>query len=143
MKHAYKHYRGRDRQTLQAILRDKGFRSTEGRLKLLSILKSVKKPLSVSEVVGRIGSNLDEVNVYRALDALSSRGIFVRRDLRQRGVSYEYSHSHHHHLICDNCGEKEDVEYCSAQDMERKILKNSRQFRLINTHSLEFFGVFN
>ena len=137
----YKYYRGKDRKVLQAALRDHGFRSTEGRLALLSILKSEHAPLSVPVLMKKLGNNLDEVNVYRALEALSDKGLLARSDLRQGGARYEYAHSHHHHLICKDCGLTEDVEECADKRMEQKALGNSRAFAAIQTHALEFFGL--
>ena len=134
-------YKGSDRKELQAALRDKGFRSTEGRLKLLSILKSADHPLAVPEVSRALRSALNFVNVYRALEALSDKGLLVRRDLRLGSACYEYPHSHHHHLVCNECGSTEDVPRCDDRDMEERVLKDSRSFASVNTHSLEFFGV--
>src|SRR3990167_2075319 len=70
----YKYYKGGDRKALQAILRDHGFYSTEGRLQLLSFLKKASAPISVPEVCSRIGRNLVEANVYRAREAFSATG---------------------------------------------------------------------
>ncbi len=111
-------YHSKDRKFLQATLRDKGFRSTEGRLRLLSLFKSADKPLSVTEVSELLRGTLNFVNVYRALEALCAKGLLVRRDLRQGGAYYEYPHSHHHHLICDDCGRTEDVKYCNAKNLK-------------------------
>src|SRR3989344_392349 len=131
----YKYYRGKDRKVLQAALRDHGFRSTEGRLALLSILKSEHAPLSVPGLMKKLGNNLDEVNVYRALEALSEKGLLARSDLRQGGARYEYAHSHHHHLICNDCGFMEDVEVCAGKRMELTVLNHSRAFAKVNTHA--------
>src|SRR3989344_4705839 len=140
MVYGYKFYRGNDRKALQALLRDHGFYSTEGRLQLLSFLKKASAPVSVSQVAKRVGKNLVEANIYRALEALSDVGVLVRSDVRRGGVHYEYPHSHHHHIVCERGGRTEDVEYCDARRMENKVLENSRTFAKINTHSLEFFG---
>lgn len=130
-----------DRKQLQAVLRDKGFRSTEGRLRLLSILRAAQRPLAIKEVARHPSNDLDDANLYRALEALSRSGILLRSDLRQRGVLYEYSHSHHHHLTCGTCGHSEDVGLCAGVDLERQVLALSRGFASVKTHSLEFFGL--
>lgn len=140
MMRGYKYYKGGDRKSLQALLRSNGFYSTEGRLQLLSFLKKAPAPVSVPEVAKHIGKNLVEANVYRALEALSAAGALVRRDMQRGSVHYEYPHSHHHHLICRDCGRTEDVEHCTDKDMEKKVLRSSRAFASVNTHSLEFFG---
>ena len=137
----YKYYRGEDRRELQAALRDRGFRSTEGRLELLSILKRAHKPLPVAKITGQLRSNLDEVNVYRALEALCGKGLLTRSDMRQGGARYEYAHLHHHHLVCGDCGLTEDMEDCADKRMEKRALDNSHAFATIRTHALEFFGL--
>ncbi|MBI4080132.1 transcriptional repressor [Candidatus Kaiserbacteria bacterium] len=143
MKQGYKYYKGEDRRALQALLRDHGFYSTEGRLQLLSFLKKASSPVSVPEATKRIGKNLVEANVYRALEALSHAGVLVRSDIRQASVHYEYPHSHHHHLICSDCGRSEEVDDCDDKSMERRVLANSRSFAVVRTHALEFFGQCN
>ncbi len=56
-------YRSGDRKQLQHILRDAGFRSTEGRLALLAALKRTHKPRSVEARAGEGGARHDEANV--------------------------------------------------------------------------------
>lgn len=121
------------------MLRDKGFRSTEGRLALLGFLKTTDKPSSVPEITARLGKNLDEVNVYRALEALTRAKILARSDVRRGGAHYEFIHGHHHHIVCNTCGHTEDIENCDNEKMETKALKRS-SFAAIDTHALEFFG---
>ena len=140
MKTRQRDYADSDRAALQAILRDHGFRSTEGRLRLISLLKGAHGPLSVPEIAARMNESLDEVNVYRALEALTHAGIFVRTDLRHGGAHYEFAHAHHHHLVCSRCGETEDVSDCIGKNVEQRVIGNSKNFASINTHSLEFFG---
>lgn len=134
-------YDGKDRKELQAALRNNGFRSTEGRLKLLSILKSADRPLSVPDVSVSLRTALNFVNVYRSLEALTKRGLLLRSDLRSGGASYEYPHSHHHHLVCNDCGRTEDVTHCTDRRIEEKVLRDSHTFASVDTHALEFFGL--
>lgn len=135
-----KYYRGADRKALQALLRDRGFYSTEGRLQLLSLMKRSAKPLSVSEVHARLGGWLDEANVFRALEALVGAGLLARADMRSAGTRYEFVRAHHHHLVCGACGRTEDVESCDERRLERATLKRSKNFASIQAHALEFFG---
>lgn len=134
-----KYYRGKDRRELQSTLRNRSFRSTEGRLGLLGILKRSQVPLSVPEIARRLGKNLNEVNVYRALEALTRVGILTRSDVRRGGAHYEFAQHHHHHVICRSCGKTEDVEDCEGDKLETRVLASS-SFARIDTHALEFFG---
>ncbi len=135
-----KYYGGSDRAQLQALLRDHGFYSTEGRLQLLSFLKKTARPVSVPELTERIGKKLVEVNIYRALESLSRKGILVRSDIRHGGAHYEYPHSHHHHVVCSDCGVTEEIDVCAGKSIERRALRDSTVFGAIRTHALEFFG---
>ena len=135
-----KYYRGGDRKALQAQLRDKGFRSTEGRLELLAILKQSGRPLSVATIAQRMGTNLDEVSVYRALEALARVGLLVRVDLRRGGAHYEFAHAHHHHLTCTDCGRVADLDLCVDVSLEARALRQASAFASVRTHALEFFG---
>lgn len=139
-----KYYRGGDRKQLQALLRESGFRSTEGRLKLLSVLRESGRPMSVHEISGECGKDLEVVNVYRALEALSAAGLLLRTDLRKGGAHYEFKDEHHHHHVtCNECGVSEDVSVCSGASMESRVLRDSRKFARVQTHALEFFGTCN
>lgn len=135
-------YRGTDRKALQALLRDHGFRSTEGRLNLLAVLKAAHRPMAVPEACRMVGGALDMVNVYRALEALTGAGILTRTDLRKGGAHYEFLHEghHHHHITCTDCGTTEDVEGCEDAAIESKVLRRSRSFSTVESHALEFFG---
>ncbi|OGG45631.1 hypothetical protein A2673_02620 [Candidatus Kaiserbacteria bacterium RIFCSPHIGHO2_01_FULL_50_13] len=134
-------YSGADRKVLQALLRDHGFRSTEGRLKLLAMLKSADEPLSSALIVGRMQNNLNRVNAYRALDALAKAGILARSDMRRGGTRYEYVRHHHHHVVCESCGYTEAMHSCDNKRLETMALTQSYKFSKINTHSMEFFGI--
>jgi Fur family zinc uptake transcriptional regulator len=136
----YKFYSGVDRKKLQAILRDRGFRSTEGRLTMLSVIKASHQPLGVADIATKCGSNLDETNVYRALEALTMAGILNRTDLRLGGAHYEFNQHHHHHVTCTGCGTVKDLDMCEFDDVAKKALRQVRGFASINSHSLELFG---
>ncbi len=133
-------YRGADRKELQTILRDHGFRSTEGRLAMLSVLRSSHGPLSVPTVAVKCGARLDRVNVYRALEALANAAILNRTDLRQGGAHYEFNDHHHHHLTCTDCGTVKDVEACEFNKVATAALREISGFAKVNSHSFELFG---
>lgn len=133
-------YTGKDRKALQALLRDHGFYSTEGRLEMLSLLKKAHRPVSVPGIVAQLTERLDQVNVYRALEALTKKEILTRSDVRHGGAHYEFAEGHHHHLVCNECGKTEDVQLCADTALEARALQHSDSFALIQTHALEFFG---
>jgi len=135
-------YHSEDRKALQNILRDSGFRSTEGRLFLLSTLKSAQKPLSVETLARRVGTRLDEVNVYRALESFAEAHIARRVDLQHGHAHYEFVHGDdHHHIVCTSCQKVEDFMGCEYEKLIGKALKQTRGFAKVTDHSLELFGL--
>ena len=135
-------YSGEDRKQLQHLLRDAGFRSTEGRLALLSALKRSQKPLSVETLARQLKSRLDEVNVYRALEAFTVAGIARHVDLQHGHAHYEFARGDdHHHIVCTSCQKVEDFTGCEYEKLVGNALRQPRAFSKVRSHSLELFGL--
>lgn len=128
---------------LGELFRTNGFRITTGRMKLLQLLSKAQKPLSVLEISKRWKTKApNQTTLYRTLTALAKAGIVKRVDLNTSAVHFEYTPGlpHHHHVICTDCGVIEDVEDCSVEKLQTQIMHESKRFKSIYSHSLEFFG---
>lgn len=125
------------------LLRGNGYRVTPGRLSLLQVLAKADRPLAIHDIVHELGARLNQATVYRALEALVGVDIVRRVDMQHVHAHYELSSKeiHHHHLICKKCGQVEDVERCDVTDIERTVLRKSKSFAAVHSHSLEFFGL--
>jgi Fur family ferric uptake transcriptional regulator len=125
------------------LLRAYGLRATTGRSTLLTMLSKEEKPLSVTAIKKKVGSSLDTVTVYRALESLESVGIVERVDLGHDHTHYEMvsGRRHHHHAVCRDCGLVEDIEVPHAKNPRREALAATKQFSTINRYSLSFFGL--
>lgn len=42
--------------------------------------------------------------------------------------------------LCKKCGKIEDAVNCEPRNIEKIVLKDSKNFKKIRSHSLEFFG---
>lgn len=127
------------------ILRAKKLKATPRRVLLLKALHKTQRPLSVEALRLTLGGRMNEVTIYRALDALVREGLVVRIGISNIREHYEIvpltrAH-HHHHLVCSTCGDVEDVDVPEPTDFEKNILKQSKRFKKITSHSLEFFGL--
>lgn len=92
-------------------LRAAGSRATPGRLALLGVLERAKRPLTVGEMEAKL-SDLNQVTLYRALEALSAAGL-LRQGMRDGVMQYEHAAKpHHHHLVCSDCGEAVQCGMC-------------------------------
>lgn len=123
------------------LLHTNGYRITERRVTLLTHLKETKKPVTVSELQEALG--MDKVTLYRALEEFVHSKILTKVNLQGKASYYEFTHQdhHHHHLVCEKCGKIEDIKYCHEEHLQREVLKQSKTFSSITSHSLEFFGI--
>ncbi|HRH55245.1 MAG TPA: Fur family transcriptional regulator [Candidatus Paceibacterota bacterium] len=125
------------------LLRNAGLRSTEGRLALLDALAKESAPVTVETLVKRLGSALNQVSVYRALEALVEANIVARVDLGHEHAHFELlsGRPHHHHAVCRSCGLVEDIQVPHAPSPQKAALKTATKFAFIDRYSFEFFGL--
>ena len=129
-------------ENIGQILRKSGYRATEPRLAVLTLLKKEHRPMSAQEIIDATKPNIDQSTIYRTLKSLKNKGIVRQVDLRHNHAHYEFADpAYHHHLICLRCGQIEGVRHCNVVDVENTILKHARHFSAITTHALELYGI--
>jgi Fur family ferric uptake transcriptional regulator len=78
--------------------------------------------------------------VYRALDRLVTAGKISVSDIGQGAAVYEQVRSHlHHHLVCQNCGQIENLDRAIVGDFLQKISQGSAY--QVTTNHLVIFGI--
>lgn len=130
-------------KSTEDVLRSGGFRATKSRRALLRLLEKAGTPLSIQQIALAWGKTAPNITtLYRSLTDLSSAGIVRRIDLNTGTAHFEYSPSrpHHHHIVCNDCGKVEELEYCAVGGLEKKLQQTSKYFKDIYSHNLEFFG---
>jgi len=127
---------------LREILRKSGHKATVPRLAILAIFKKNRKPMSAQEIINALPADFDQATVYRTVKSLNAKGVLRQIDLRHNHAHYELADlDDHHHLVCLRCGRIEDVEHCGVEAMQAAMLRNTRHFAEIKTHTLEFYGI--
>lgn len=130
------------KEDFQVILKSKGFKATPMRLRLMETLAKNRIPLGTKEILSSFPApRPNEVTLYRALKDLSEAGVIARVDLRDDRAYYEYKGGHHHHIVCKKCRKIEDFADCNLAIVMQKAILKSKEFKTVNEHSLEFFGV--
>ena len=123
-------------------LKDKGYKITVARKKMVDILAGTKKPLSAKEILAilkRKGLSVNKTTVYRELQFLIDEGFLKKIHLNPEETSYEPEELiHHHHLVCEVCGRIDSITDCLAEKFEDKVFKK-KGFK-IKKHNLEFYG---
>jgi Fe2+ or Zn2+ uptake regulation protein len=125
------------------LLRGAGMRATPGKIQLLSVLEKEPKPLTVYEIEDKLGGTMNQVTVYRSLDALYKAQIVKRVNLEHDHAHFELAagREHHHHAVCRNCGYIENIEIPHATKPEQEAMKQTKGFAMLDSYSLEFFGM--
>lgn len=121
------------------LIKSKGQRVTSQKKEVLCALQ--KKPLTVADIFESVNTKkmkVDKATIYRILTGFMKLGIVKEIYLKDREARYELSNSgHHHHLVCEQCGDIEDVALC--EELLLKEVRKQSSFK-IKSHSLEFFG---
>jgi len=125
---------------VEHTLKKHNLKITAPRRIILKALQDTNKPLTAEELQKVIGRAVDFATIYRNLQTLVEKGIVYQTDFRDRKAYYEYQDKHHHHVICTDCGKKEETDICINT---KEISKNLTNFKTINSHVLEFFGICN
>lgn len=124
-------------------LRDVNLKATPVRLEILKLLEVSDKPVDVASIIYYLSNkniDADPATVFRIINLFTSRGITRQIQLHEGRFRYELaSKADHHHLICQKCGNIEDISDCNIDILEKEI-DRKKGFR-VSYHSLEFFGV--
>lgn len=120
-----------------------GERVTRQRLLIADELATAGMQLSAQELYERIRAHHPEVGratVYRVLEALVDVG--AARRLERPGHVYAYvacDPQHHHHLVCNRCGQVEEIGEQFVQELSDGI---ARRYKFkIEDSTLDFYGL--
>ena len=130
------------KQDFKKILHDAGLKSTSPRLIVFKTLSEIKHPETAQEIHKRL-KKLDLVTLYRTLASFEKNQLVKRVDLHKDAVYYELNKDHHHHIVCTDCGKLEDFELCDMDKLTKKIVAKASNFKSVQEHALELFGVCN
>ena len=132
----------KNEESLKNLLRKNGMRATPARVAILTVLEKTHAPLSVEEVTQKIRTTrADTATVYRTLNAFVKAGIARRIEFQHGHAHYERAGHHHHHITCQMCGRVEDVGRVHKGDIEKSALQQSKHFRDVSDHAIEFYGI--
>ena len=129
-------------QTFRDTLSKRRLKLTPERLYIFRILKDLKKPCSMAELVDLSRGTVDRSTVYRTIELFEKTQITVRVNT---GWKYKIELSdkfspHHHHMSCTNCSNVVSFEESQAFLDELHSLEKRYGFTT-GTHSLELTGL--
>lgn len=126
--------------TLKSI----GSRNTSARNAVLEVLTKHKKPLSIKDIMKHSSVKANESTIYRVMNFFVEQGIAVPIFIQKDITFYELAHADdHHHIVCTSCKKVSDFHGCGIESLISKALKQNPNFKKVNAHSIELFGVCN
>ncbi|MEK7573075.1 MAG: Fur family transcriptional regulator [Patescibacteria group bacterium] len=118
-------------------------KATPARKAILDFLESEDRPLdvvSIFEYLKKRKVNADIATVFRIINKFTDKGLTKKIEFKEGKFRYElFAKDEHHHLVCNNCGNIEDISDCNISSLEKDIEKK-KKFK-VRSHSLEFFGL--
>lgn len=137
------------RQELSEILRNKGFRLTPQREKILDIFYELPagEHLSAEELQGHLRQDASDISLatsYRTLKLLASLGVLRELDFAEDHKHYELARNPkapHHHIICLDCGKTEEFESEEIVRLSEELAKE-RGFEIVDVQ-LKLFAICN
>lgn len=118
-------------------------RATPARIALMQLLEKSDKPLDVSSMIEFLDQKdikTDPATVFRIVNMFTEKGLVKPIQLHEGKFRYELAaKANHHHLVCERCGDIQDISDCNIDVLENHIEKK-KKFK-VTSHSLEFFGI--
>jgi len=128
---------------ITSLIQESGLRATKPRIAVLSFLHKQKHPVSIQDIAGHLDGIVDQVTVYRIIDAAKKIDLVKEIHFGTGSIFYELTpdgHGHHH-VVCTSCHTIADVSSCHEALLSKDALKEAPEFASITGHSLEFFGL--
>lgn len=140
-------------QWWQNRLFNAGFRLTNPRALVMSILRQTNEHLSAEDIYRKalgMDPSVGLTTVYRTLDLFYQIGVVQKFDIGDGKTRYELTNNplkkdHHHHLICQRC--KSIIDYTDFMNEELEFMKKTEnalsaryQFD-ISHHIIHFYGI--
>ena len=118
-------------------------RATPARIALMQLLETSDKPLDVQTMIEFLEEKdikTDPATVFRIVNMFTDKGLVKPIQLNEGKFRYELKNKEdHHHLVCEKCGDIQDISDCNIDVLENHIEKK-KHFK-VTSHSLEFFGI--
>jgi Fur family ferric uptake transcriptional regulator len=138
-----------DKDRFKEILKQKGLKVTNQRVRVLEVLSnSNDKHLTAEEIYEIIKVDYPEIGlatVYRTIQLLLELNLIDRINLDDGFVRYEIGNMdansekhHHHHLICLDCGKVVSFEDDLLDELEKRIMDNV-SFKVFD-HEVKLYG---
>ena len=124
------------------ILKAVNLKTTKKRILILSVLNRSNIPLTSEDILEKASKevNINLSTVYRALNALTEKGILLKQLSNDGKTYYQINNRQHkHQLVCSLCNKIVLVNCCPLRKFEDELCQETGF--TITSHNLEFTGI--
>lgn len=125
------------------LLKSNHYKITAQRKAILQILTDNHQGVLMVDDIYRLAKKIypktNMSTVYRNLELLEDLNLLYKIMNDNGAMSYKIKccHGHHHHIICQDCGKTEVIDYCPLETFKR--LASEKNYKL-SSHKLELYG---
>jgi Fur family transcriptional regulator, ferric uptake regulator len=134
-----------ERSGLVETLRQRGLHLTDQREEILEVIFGCPGHICAEHILAAVAErrpdlHVNKTTVYRALDLLQELNLVTEHKIGDGPAQYEAaSHGHHAHLICERCGESQNMDEQVAEDLRIGLYSRHGFGASLETHPI--FGV--
>ncbi|WP_455538376.1 Fur family transcriptional regulator [Terrisporobacter sp.] len=124
------------------ILKSANLKTTKKRMLILSLLNNSEVPLTPEDILEKTSKevNINLSTIYRALSALTEKGILLKQLSNDGRTYYQINNREHkHQLVCSLCNKVVLVSCYPLKKFENDLCKETGF--TITSHNLEFSGI--
>ncbi|KAA1040089.1 Fur family transcriptional regulator [Macrococcus equipercicus] len=122
------------------VLKDKGYKYTDKRRDMVTILKDEDKYLSAKQIQLAMNDKYPGISfdtVYRNLHTFNELHIVETTEWAgEKKFRLACTNHHHHHFICESCGDTKVIEHCPMAVFQEEIPDVE-----IRSHKIELYGL--
>lgn len=119
---------------MEELLKKNNLKITKQRLEILDIINKLDIEATNKNILNKI--NIDKSTVYRTIETLLKNNILETSINYKNELYYQIKKEHKHYIKCIKCHQKEEINICPVEDLEKKGFK-------IITHKIEIDGICN
>ena len=119
---------------MKELLKEHNLKITNNRIELLDIINELDLDAKIKNILKK--TKIDKSTVYRTIETLLKNNILETSVNHKNELYYQIKHEHKHYIKCIKCHEKQEINICPVEEIEKTGFK-------IISHKIEIDGICN
>ena len=119
---------------MKELLKEHNLKITNNRIELIDIINELDLDATIKNILKK--TKIDKSTVYRTIETLLKNNILETSVNHKNELYYQIKHEHKHYIKCIKCHEKQEINICPVEEIEKTGFK-------IISHKIEIDGICN